>query len=49
MPDLTLTFVPHRTLELSDRDFLEQLKVKKSIAKILSTSNDVLSTENNGN
>ena len=43
-----LTTDSTRTLGLTDEEFIAALRVKKSFAKILSSSSDTLSTETNG-
>ena len=39
-----LTLDSHNTLSLTDEEFLEQLKTKKSLAKVLSSSRDVVAS-----
>ena len=39
-----LTTDSYKTLSLTDEDFLEQLKTKKSLAKVLSSSRDVVAS-----
>ena len=40
-----LTVDSYKTLSLTDEDFLEQLKTKKSLAKVLSSSRDVVASK----
>jgi hypothetical protein len=39
-----LTLDSQNTLSLTDEEFLEQLKTKKSLAKVLSSSRDVVAS-----